>query len=175
MKPLEERNKIADFFPEGYKPKNNQVEFVQTYLNYRKAGIFIEELEWDQEELNEGWNPNMARKVKITQKRLLNGYILNQRQLVERVTEMYKLLGREVKVRPVVWSFDADTITIDWIKEKMDEFGIARNDLIKQLAFDKSSLSLFLNGERKMAKSVKATFFYYFLNYEINRDLRSQI
>ncbi len=57
----------------------------------------------------------------------------------------------------------------------MKEFGIRRKDLIKQLAIDKSSLSLYLSGKRKMDKSLKAAFFYYFMNYEINRDLREEL
>lgn len=57
----------------------------------------------------------------------------------------------------------------------MEEFGIKRNDLIKQIAIDKSSLSELFSGNRGLTKSMRATFFYYFLVYKLNRDLRKQM
>jgi len=54
----------------------------------------------------------------------------------------------------------------------MKNIGLNANDLVSQIALDKSSLSLFLSGERKMNKSVKALFYYYFLTYELNKDFR---
>jgi hypothetical protein len=44
----------------------------------------------------------------------------------------------------------------------MKALSIKRNDIIKQLAIDKSSLSLYLSGERKINKLVKAAFYFYF-------------
>jgi hypothetical protein len=114
-------------------------------------------------------------KVKITQSRLLNGYILNQKELVERAKEIFKSTGLKVKVVPVVFSLDVDRINVQWIENKMEEFGISRNDLVKQLAIDKSSLSLILSGNRELSKPMRATFFYYFLTYELNRDFRDQL
>lgn len=126
-------------------------------LNYRKFGIDIEILEND--------------RVKITQSRLINGYILNQKQLVEKAKEIFP----NSKVVPVVFSLQVKDITIEWINNQLTEYGIKRNDLIKQLAIDKSSLSEILSGNRGLTKSMKATFFYYFLTYRLNRDLREQI
>lgn len=164
-----------DAFPDGYSPTREQSEFVQSVIDYRKAGIIIEELEWDQSELDDGWNPDMARKVKITQSKLLNGYVLNQKQLVGRAKDLYKLLGREVKVIPVVWSLDTSDITIHWIESRMEEFGIKRNDLINQLAMSKSYVSKLFSGHVELSYSTKAKFFWYFMVYELNRDLRAQI
>lgn len=124
---------------------------------YRAAGIDIDILEDNQ--------------VKITQSRLVNGFILNQKQLHERAREVFP----DAKIIPVVYSLQVDDISIDWVESKMDEFGIKRNDLIKQLAIDKSSLSEIFSGNRGLTKSMKATFFYYFLTYELNRDLRESI
>lgn len=124
---------------------------------YRAAGIDIDILEDNQ--------------VKITQSRLVNGFILNQKQLHERAREVFP----DAKILPVVYSLQVDDISIGWVERKMDEFGIKRNDLIKQLAIDKSSLSEMFSGNRGLTKSMKATFFYYFLTYELNRDLRESI
>lgn len=125
--------------------------------NYNRLGINMEVLEND--------------TVKVSQSRLINGYILNQKQLIERGKEVFP----NKKIIPVVYSLDVGSIDIGWIKKRMDEFGIKRNDLIKQLAIDKSSLSLILSGERELSKPMRATFFYYFLTYELNRDFRDYI
>lgn len=125
--------------------------------NYRRFGLEIEVLDDDQ--------------VKITQSRLINGYILNQKQLHERAREVFP----DAKIIPVVYSLDVSEITLEWIDDKMREFGIRRKDLIKQLAIDESSLSLYLSGKRKIDKSQRAAFFYYFLTYELNRDFREHL
>ena len=128
--------------------------------NYRRLGIDLEVLEKD--------------KIKITQSRPINGYILNQKQLVARAREIFK----EEIIIPVVFALNIHDITIKWIENKMDEYGIKRRDLVKQLALDKSYLSrLFGNSEHKitLSKPMKATFFYYFLTYELNRELRDQL
>src|SRR5690606_12039160 len=119
----------------------------KSIANYKAFGIDIEILEHNQ--------------VKITQSRLVNGYVLNQKQLHERAREVFP----DAKIIPVVYSLQVDEINIDWIEQQMEAFGIKRNDLIKQLAFDKSTLSELLSGNRGMTKSVKATFFYYFMTY----------
>lgn len=126
--------------------------------NYKKVGI---EFDFDDE------------IVKVYQKRLLNGYILNQKELHERAKEIFP----DAKIQPNVFSLDVSKIDVDWINERMNEFGIKRNDLIKQLALDKSYISLLFadeNNSRKvnLSKPMKAMFYYYFLTYELNRDFR---
>lgn len=126
-------------------------------IGYRRMGIDIEPLE--------------DGTVKVTQTRLINGYILNQKQLIERGKEVYP----DAKIIPVVYSLNVEDITVGWIESKMQEFGIKRNDLIKQLAIDRSSLSLIMSGKRELSKPMRATFFYYFLTYELNRDFREHL
>ena len=138
------------------KTPNKVTRQKRSIANYRKVGIEI--IEYDD-------------TVKIKQSKLYNGLILNQKQLVMRAKKIFP----DKKIRPVVFSLDISFITLDWIKAKMEEFGIKRKDLIRQLAIDKSSLSLLLKGDRKMNKLVKSAFFYYFLTYELNKDLREEI
>ena len=109
--------------------------------------------------------------VKVTQSRLINGYILNQKQLIARGKEAFP----DSKIIPVAYSLNVEEVTLTWIESKMVEFGIKRNDLIKQLAIDRSSLSLILSGKRELSKPMRATFFYYFLTYELNRDFREHL
>lgn len=126
--------------------------------NYRKAGIEIQQ----EQDI-----------VIIRQKRLINGYILNQKELYQRARELFP--DPKIKIKSVVFSLDVNSIDEVWINEKMQEFGIKIGDLVKQTALDNSSLSLFLSGKRKMNKSVKALFYYYFLTYELNRDFREHL
>ena len=107
--------------------------------------------------------------LRITQKKLYNGFILTKNELVDRAK---KIFPTHI-IKPVRYSLDVSTIDVVYIKSKIKEIGLNVNDLAAQTAIDKSSLSLFLSGERKMNKSVKALFFYYFLTYELNKDFRS--
>lgn len=133
------------------------LEQLQSIDHYKRMGIEIAVLD--------------DGLVKIKQSKLLNGYLLNQKQLHTRAKEIFP----DAKILPVVYSLDIGKIDLDWIEGKMKEFGIKRKDIIKQLALDKSSLSLYFNGKRKMDKSLRAAFFFYFLTYELNRDFRDDV
>ena len=123
---------------------------------YRRMGIDIEPLE--------------DGTVKVTQARLINGYILNQKQLIERGKELYP----DAKIIPVAYSLNVDDITIEWIESKMQEFGIKRNDLIKQLAIDRSSLSLSCLANVN-CPNLCGQHSLLFLTYELNRDFREHL
>lgn len=143
-------------------------ELIRSVSSYKASGIDIEIV---------NIVDNVANVI-IKQEKLINGFILNQKQLVERCKEVFKPTGLKIVVVPVVFSLQVEDITIEWIDSRMKEFGIKRNDLIKQLALDKSYISrLFGKGDFKVAlsKPMKATFFYYFLTYELNRDFREQL
>ena len=142
--------------------KKGKSDLFRSISNYARMGIDIEILDVEEDTI----------KVKISQKRLINGYILNQKQLIERAKKAFEPTGLKTIVIPSVFSLDVSTISTGWIAQKMRQFGIKRNDIIKQLAIDKSSLSLYLSGDRKMNKLVKSAFFFYFLTYEINTGLR---
>lgn len=106
--------------------------------------------------------------LRIIQKTNFNNFILTKNELVDRA----KIIFPSFIVKPVRFSLDLSVVTPEWVNSKMKEIGLNRNDLVAQTALDASSISLILSGERKMSKSVKALFYYYFLMYELNRDLR---
>lgn len=133
---------------------NSQYKAIQ---NYRERGFEIKYIKPD--------------KIKITQQNLLNGYLLNQKQLVKKAKDIFP----DKKIIPVVYSLDTSNITIEWIKSKMLEFGIKNKDLIKQLAIDKLSLNLYLSGKKKINRTQLAAFYFYFLTYELNRNLREHL
>jgi hypothetical protein len=114
--------------------------------------------------------------VRVYQKRLVNGYILNQKEFHERAREIFP----DAKIQPISFSLDVSAINQQWVENKMNELGIKRSDLIKQLALDKSYISLLFaddGNERKisLSKSMKAMFYYYFLTDELNRDFREYL
>ena len=109
--------------------------------------------------------------LKITQVKNYNGYILTKKELVARAKSIFP----NHIVKPVRYSLDVSEIDNVWVTKKMKEIGLNTNDLVSQTTIDKSSLSLFLSGDRKMNKSVKALFYYYFLTYELNRDFRTEL
>jgi len=127
----------------------------ESLRNYQKHGIKISKVEED--------------TVVIKQETLLNGYILNQKQLVTIAKSIYP----DYKIKPVVYSINVDKVTIEWINDKLNEFGIKNNDLVKQLTIDKATLTLYLSSNKELTKPIKALFFYYFLTYEINKAIRS--
>lgn len=163
---VQNRKQLYDILP--HEPSWDHEEFVKVIRDYRMAGIDIEILE----RTVDGY----PEKVKIKQSRLVNGYLLNQQELVERAKSVFRLLGHgDIKVVAVVHSFDADGVTIEWIQERMGQFGIHRKDLIKQLAIDKSYISKLFSGDINLSRPMRALFHYYFMTYELNRDLRQQI
>lgn len=117
---------------------------------------------------------NKTVRVRIEQKELRNGFILNQAQLVVRGAIVLAPLENKYKIHyvPLTFSPDFGDINYQWINDRMHEFKVSRNDIIKQLAIDKSTLSLMLSGERPLTRFTRAAFWYYFLQFEINRDLR---
>ena len=111
--------------------------------------------------------------VTVTEKRLLNGWLLNQEQL--RVFGRTVYPERKFKIRAEVYQLDLEQITVEWIKEQMEELGIKRYDIIRQLAIDKSSLSLILSGKRGLSNTMKVAFFYYFNSYLLTELHRNQV
>ena len=144
--------------------KNQELsnQLLQSIRNYARMGIIIEILEMNDKEA----------KVRIEQKNVFNGYFLNQKQLVERVKTIFEHTGLKTKVYPLVYKVDLSIVSIEWIKSKMEEFGLKRKDLMRQLNIDKASLSLIFSHKVKLSIRTKTSFFYYFLSYELNRDLR---
>lgn len=127
---------------------------------YKKVGIEIEVLELKEE----------IPVVLIKHRYSYNGYILNQKQLVKRAKTLFSY--EKIQVKTSVYSLDLKNKTMNWIKEKMTEFGLTQNDFIKLLALDKTSLKLIFSEKQELSKQVKAAFYYLFLTFEINKQFR---
>lgn len=161
---VDDLEKYIDQMPDFTKESYDQIR--RSKANYRRAGIDIDTVDID--------FGNLTVTVRIAQSRLVNGYMLNQKQLVDRAREVFIDSPWRVKIKPVVYSLDTSHITIPWIEDRMEEFGIRRKDLIKQLAIDKVSLSKIFSGTTGLTRSMRALFYYYFMTYELNRDFREE-
>lgn len=124
---------------------------------YRASGIHIEEL-------GEG-------QIRITQRELVNGYILNQRELIARARQLYP--SSTFKIIPVTFPLDTNSITPEWIREQVEYYGLKPKDLMHQLGLNQSSVSLILSGKRPMSNPMRALFYYYFLCFRLNQELRA--
>jgi len=154
--------------PQQVELKKQQTEVTDrqelSIINYRRMGIDIEVLE--------------DNFIKITHARFKNRILLNQKELYERARKIFP--DKKYKIIAVVHCLRPSEITKEWIVSQMDELGIKRNDLIKQLGIDKAYLSLLLSDKPNkrsinLSRSMKATFFYYFLSYRLSQDFRNYI
>lgn len=57
-----------------------------------------------------------------------------------------------------------------WVNKRLSELNIPRSQIIEDLHLDKSTLSIILNGHRRMTKSLRAAFFYYFAYKELSNN-----
>jgi phosphopantothenoylcysteine synthetase/decarboxylase len=134
--------------------------FERSIANYRKVGIEIEVLE----------NKYSIPVVLIKQTRLINGFILNQKQLVTRAKKVFA--PQKIHARPAVFSLNVSHISADWITSKQKEYNIKTTDLVKQLAINKITLKKILQGSLSPSIHLKAAFYYYFLVFELNNLFR---
>ena len=130
-------------------------------MSYRKVGIEIEILD----------NFNIPWTVKTKQTSLLNGYILNQKELVERTKAVFE--DNEIHVIPVTYSLPLKNITSLWITEQMKLYKVSKKDLLKQLGIGKNEIDQILKGHKIINNAEKAAFFYYFLTHQINTEMRN--
>jgi hypothetical protein len=55
----------------------------------------------------------------------------------------------------------------------MEDLKIKNSDIIKQIGIDKSTLSSLFTKETPLTKFQKAAFYYYFLLFEVNNEIRN--
>lgn len=151
-----------DILPVDQSVKDDIRLFRDKLLGY--AGIKVDVLSFEEGVL----------KVRVEQKELKNNHLLSQSQLVNRAGSVFAPLENRYKVHYVALTYKPDLADVDkdWINAKLQEFKLSRNDLIKQLEIDKSTLSELLSGNRSLTKFQKAAFYYYFMTFELNRDVR---
>lgn len=117
---------------------------------------------------------NNIIRLRIEQKVLKNGFILNQTQLVARGVTVLAPLENKYKIHfvPLTYRPDFKSIDHNWIIIRMNEFNLRAKDISKQLAITKSDFSLILTGKNILTDFQKSAFYYYFLQFDIKRNFR---
>lgn len=147
---------------ENFLNAEQQKIFKRAKSNYAKAGLSIK-IE----------NGNGKYEFVIRQDTVFNGFILTNKQLYERAKKISDEMGLKANISPVVFKPNFNEVTPQWVFDRMKELDINRNTLLAQTGLDKGTLSLVLNDARSMTRTMKATFYYYFLTYELNAELRN--
>ncbi|WP_266205249.1 hypothetical protein [Pontibacter kalidii] len=114
--------------------------------------------------------------VRVGQKELKNGFLHNQRQLVSRAAKVLApLMGGQHRIHYTTLTFKPDfaAVTTDWLKERLAEFRLSRNDLIKQSGLGKEVLSRIMSGAEPPAPHQQAVLYYYFMVHELNHSTRA--
>lgn len=99
--------------------------------------------------------------------------MLTQKQLQQRAKELFdsfEYIGEKPVIHYHTSTYYPDTsvVTPMYIVNKMKEIGLKQSDVSKQLNIDKSTISLFLSGEKPLTKVHKSLFYFYFEYYENN-------
>lgn len=119
---------------------------------------------------------NNIIRLRVEQKVLKNGFILNQAQLVVRGAAVLAPLENKYKIHfvPLTYRPDFNAIDHNWIINRMKECKLRNKDISKQLAIAKSEFSPILSGKNMLTDFQKCAFYYYFLQFENKRDYREQ-
>ena len=99
--------------------------------------------------------------VMIRQNELVNQHIYTNKQLFKIARQFYP----DKKIKPVVFHFDRDCVTLDWITAQMERHKVIVKDLVRQLPIAKEDINAIIKGERAMTATEKGLFFYYFNCY----------
>lgn len=135
-------------------------KIITSITHYRQAGIEFEIIS----------TADDIPIVIIRQVRVINGLLLTNKQLYDRAKKVFP--GYKLKIKPVVYRLDLQGVNIEWVNQKMEEFGIKKGDLIRQLGIEKDQINMFLSKKVNLTIIEKTAIYYYFMVYEINIHLR---
>ena len=133
--------KNLDLLPLSAESKKRIDEFAKQYQRY--GHISIEVVSYSDSRLI----------VRAEQKDLVNDKFLTKKELTERVREMFK--------------GEIDSITVDWIKKRMEKLGLKSKHLSNYTGIDKCTVSSLLSGDKELTKWHKVALYYFFKYYEV--------
>lgn len=109
--------------------------------------------------------------VRAEQKDLVNDKFLTKKELTERVREMFKgEIPDDWKLTVSAVNFDRkdiDSITVDWVKKRMEKLGLKSKHLSNYTGIDKCTVSSLLSGDKELTKWHKVALYYFFKYYEV--------
>jgi hypothetical protein len=108
--------------------------------------------------------------VRAEQKDRADKKLLNKKEIVERVRELFKgWVPDEWKLTVSAVDFnrrDIDAVNFEWIKRRMSNLGLRNKQLTTYTGIDKCTISSILNGEKELTKWHKTAFYYFFKYYD---------
>lgn len=115
--------------------------------------------------------------VSVEQVFLSNSWILNRSELKTRAKDIFQnIKGLKINYIVSVSQSDFKFVTKDWIESKMEEFGLKQVDVGVNFGIDKSTISHLLGDTKAvLTRFQKSAFYYYFLTFEINKNMRKYI
>ena len=151
--------KNLDLLPLTAEVKQRLEEFAKQYR--RLAHIVIEIVSYSEGRLI----------VRAEQKDLVNDKFLSKKELTERVREMFKgEIPEDWKLTVSAVNFDRkdiDSITVAWIKTRMEHLGLKAKHLSNYTGIDKCTMSSILSGNKELTKWHKVGLYYFFKYYEV--------
>ena len=151
--------KNLELLPLSAESKKRIEEFARQYQRY--GHIAVEIVSYSEGRLI----------VRTEQKDLINGKFLSKKELTERVREMFKgEIPEEWKLTVSAVNFDRkdiDSITVDWIKRRLERLGLKNKHLSNYTGIDKCTVSSLLSGDRELTKWHKVALYYFFKYYEV--------
>lgn len=111
-----------------------------------------------------------AHAIIVTQTHVTDGHIRTNQELYDIGRRWYP--DRERPITPVVYRLSLADITPEWVNDQVKAHKLSRSTLKAQTGLTASELSDMLNGRRPMTRTTRAMFYYFFLTYQLNRDLR---
>lgn len=101
-----------------------------------------------------------------------DGYIRSNQELYDIGRRWYP--DKDLSITPVVFSLQLAEITPEWISKQIERYKMSRNTIIRQTGITASELSDYLKGRRSMIRTTRAMFYYFFLTYQLNSELREE-
>lgn len=151
--------KNLDLLPLTTEVKKRIDEFAKQYR--RMAHIVVEIVSYSEGRLI----------VRAEQKDLVNDKFLTKKELTERVREMFKgEIPDDWKLTVSAVNFDRkdiDSITIAWVKNRMEKLGLKAKHLSNYTGIDKCTMSSILSGDKDLTKWHKVGLYYFFKYYEV--------
>lgn len=90
--------------------------------------------------------------------------IYTNKELYAKAKEIYDgVLEKKHHIHAGTFILDEKTVTIEWIKTKMEEIGLTNKDLHKQLGLTSPVISRLFCGKQELSRPLRVMFFYYIM------------
>jgi len=110
--------------------------------------------------------------IKVVQSKTAFGQYQSQKRLIEIVHETFDRFfpGRTIRVHAIAYQEPpAAKVDAKWVNDQMLATGTKLKQIAKETGIDYTQLSSLISGIRPMSQTVKALFYFYFLNGKVKK------